>query len=42
MGKAAFSVADFCCEHGISRGLFYQLLKDGKGPNTSESMKSPS
>ncbi len=34
MGKAAFSVADFCREHAISRGLFYQLLKDGKGPKT--------
>ncbi len=34
MGKAAFSVAEFCREHGISRGLFYQLLKDGKGPKT--------
>ena len=31
---ATFSVADFCREHGISRGLFYQLLKDGKGPKT--------
>ena len=34
MGKAAFSVAEFCREHGISRGLFYQLLKDGQGPKT--------
>ena len=29
-----YSVSEFCREHGISRGLFYQLLKDGKGPKT--------
>ncbi len=34
MGKAAFSVAEFCRELGISRGFFYQLLKDAKGPKT--------
>lgn len=26
------SVSDFCREHGISRGLFYNLLRDGEGP----------
>lgn len=32
--SATYSVADFCREHGISRGLFYRLLKDGRGPKT--------
>ncbi len=32
MGKAAFSVAEFCREHAISRGLFYNMLRDGHGP----------
>ena len=32
MSKAAFSVAEFCREHGISRGLFYSLLREGRGP----------
>ncbi len=32
MGKAAFSVAEFCREHAISRGLFYNLLREGRGP----------
>lgn len=30
---AAFSVAQFCEAHGISRGLFYRLLKLGDGPD---------
>ncbi len=29
---ATYSVADFCREHGISRGLFYRLLREGRGP----------
>lgn len=29
---ATFSVAEFCREHGISRGLFYSLLREGRGP----------
>lgn len=32
MGKAAFSVAEFCHEHAISRGLFYNMLREGRGP----------
>ena len=32
MTKATFSVAEFCHEHGISRGLFYNLLREGRGP----------
>ena len=28
-----YSVADFCRGHGISRGLFYRLLREGRGPN---------
>ena len=29
----AFSVAEFCEGHGISRDLFYELLKAGLGPD---------
>ncbi len=32
MSKAALSVADFCREHGFSRGLFYSMLREGRGP----------
>ena len=27
-----FSVAEFCHAHRISRGMFYKLLNDGRGP----------
>src|SRR5271169_5265826 len=27
-----FSVSDFCHAHGISRGTFYKLIKEGHGP----------
>ena len=27
-----FSVSDFCHSHGISRGTFYKLLSEGRGP----------
>jgi excisionase family DNA binding protein len=27
-----FSVAEFCRAHGISRGTFYKLLAEGRGP----------
>ena len=27
-----YSVSEFCREHGISRGLFYNLLRAGRGP----------
>jgi transposase-like protein len=30
--KASYSVSEFCREHGISRGLFYNLVRDGRGP----------
>ena len=30
--KPIYSVAEFCREHGISRGLFYRLLREGRGP----------
>ncbi len=30
--KPIYSVTDFCREHGISRGLFYSLLREGRGP----------
>ncbi len=32
--KSTYSVNEFCHEHGISRGLFYRLLRDGQGPAT--------
>ncbi len=28
----SYSVADFCRAHGISRALFYKLLREGHGP----------
>jgi predicted DNA-binding transcriptional regulator AlpA len=28
----AFSIADFCMRHGISRSMFYILLKQGNAP----------
>jgi hypothetical protein len=31
-GRAALSVTEFCVSHGISRALFYLLLRDGSGP----------
>ena len=30
----AYSVTEFCRDHGISRGLFYNLMRDGLGPRT--------
>ena len=30
------SVAEFCRDHGISRALFYELLKDGRGPTVAK------
>lgn len=32
MPKHAFTVDEFCQLHGVSRGTFYNLLKDGRGP----------
>ncbi len=29
---AAFSVFGFCVAHGLSRSLFYRLLRSGAGP----------
>ena len=32
---AAFTVAQFCASHGgMSRTLFYELVKQGRGPKT--------
>lgn len=31
-GRAAVGVTEFCRSHGISRALFYLLLRDGTGP----------
>ncbi len=30
--KPIYSVAEFTCQHGISRALFYKLLQAGNGP----------
>jgi predicted DNA-binding transcriptional regulator AlpA len=30
--KAAFSIDEFCADHGISRAMFYILKKTGKAP----------
>lgn len=30
--RPAYTVAQFCADHNISRTHFYQLVKDGKGP----------
>ncbi len=32
--KAAFSVREFCEVYGISRSLFYAMIKEGQGPVT--------
>ena len=32
MSKAAYSVAEFCNQHCISRAHFYALRRDGRGP----------
>jgi hypothetical protein len=35
MNHQAFTVAQFCAAHGnMSRTLFYELLKQGRGPVT--------
>lgn len=30
--RPAYTVAQFCADHNISRTHFYKLIKDGKGP----------
>ena len=32
--KKAFSIDEFCSTHGISRAMFYKILKEGTGPRT--------
>lgn len=32
--KKAFSIDEFCSAHGISRAMFYKILKEGTGPRT--------
>jgi hypothetical protein len=32
--KLAFSIPEFCETHGISEGFYFQLQKEGKGPET--------
>ena len=31
-----YSVSEFCRAHGISRGTFYKLLADGRGPKVAK------
>jgi predicted DNA-binding transcriptional regulator AlpA len=31
-GRKAFSVDEFCADHGISRAFFYVLKREGKAP----------
>jgi predicted DNA-binding transcriptional regulator AlpA len=35
-GRKAFSIAEFCALHGISRATFYNLKKAGKAPREME------
>lgn len=30
--RPAYTIAQFCADHNISRTHFYQLIKDGKAP----------
>lgn len=30
--RQAYTIAQFCADHNISRTHFYQLIKDGRGP----------
>jgi len=32
IGKKAYSISQFCDDHGISRATYYNLRKVGKGP----------
>jgi hypothetical protein len=32
--KCAFSIDEFCASHGISRAMFFKILKEGTGPRT--------
>lgn len=31
-GRAAYSVAEFCAAHGITKVTFYKSMKEGSGP----------
>lgn len=31
-GRAAYSVAEFCAAHGITKVTFYKSMKEGNGP----------
>jgi len=35
-GKAAYSIAEFCRDHSISKGLYYKLKKKGLTPREIE------
>jgi predicted DNA-binding transcriptional regulator AlpA len=32
--KCAFSIEEFCRAHGISRAMFFKIMKEGTGPRT--------
>jgi hypothetical protein len=37
--KPIYSVKEFCCQHGISRALFYKLRQEGNGPGVIKAGK---
>jgi hypothetical protein len=37
--QPAYSIAQFCCQHGISRSLFYKLLQEGHAPRIMKAGK---
>ena len=34
--SSMLSVSAFCADNGLSRSLFYRLLKDGRGPRVTK------
>jgi predicted DNA-binding transcriptional regulator AlpA len=34
--RSMFSVPEFLADHGISRSLFYRLVKEGRGPRITK------
>jgi len=34
--QSMFSVSAFCADNGLSRSLFYRLLKDGRAPRVTK------
>ena len=34
--RSMLSVSAFCADHGVSRSLFYRLIKEGRGPRLTK------